>query len=289
MPASTRLMVTGWAADPSGDGAGVDAVRMYLGDPNADGQDLGLATSGQPRPDVARTLGDSRFTNSGFQLAVELPAGDYTLTIYAHRNTAGPDDGWVVYTTSFTASASVRPDPRAVAVLGGDQPAARAANPSNNGAIVMGGGNGRTPNSDVPFSASSPDGNQIRTSVTNRNDPIPLDPIIPGATSSYSPGRNDPEIADATGSGSNIRISVASDNQGGSNNGNQYRTGSVSISGGQGNACPGPNSRQHAEHEPATPEHAVGHAPAAHRLQHPRLWQQRAVHPHKPGWCHQRV
>src|SRR5690349_25100599 len=106
-PSSTRLMVAGWAADPMGDGAGVDMVRMYLGDPNADGQDLGAATYGQSRPDVARTLGDSRFTNSGFQLAVEVPPGDYTLTVYAHRNTAGPDDGWVLYSTSFTASASV--------------------------------------------------------------------------------------------------------------------------------------------------------------------------------------
>jgi hypothetical protein len=187
-PASTRLMVAGWAADPTGDGAGVDAVRVYLGDPNADGQDLGMATSGQPRPDVARTLGDSRFTNSGFQLAVELPPGDHTLTIYAHRNTAGPDDGWVVYSTSFTASASVRPDPRAVALLGGDQPPVRTANPSNSGAIIAGGGNGRTATGDTAWSASSPDGSQIRTTVSNRNDPIPLDPIIPGATSSYSPG-----------------------------------------------------------------------------------------------------
>jgi hypothetical protein len=236
-PASTRLMVTGWAADPTGDGVGVDAVRVYLGDPNVDGQDLGAATFGQPRPDVATTLGDSRFTNSGFQLAVELPAGDYTLTIYAHRNTAGTDDGWVVYSTSFTASASVRPDPRAVALLGGDQPPVRTANPSSNGAIVAGGG--RTGTADVPFSATN-DGGAIRTTVSNRNDPIPLDPIIPGATSSYSPGRNEAELADATGSGSGIRISVASDS-GVGGNGSTYRTGNVSRTGGQGNACPGPN------------------------------------------------
>src|SRR5581483_12072224 len=102
-PSSTRLMVSGWAGDPTGDGAGVDMVRMYLGDPNADGQDLGAATYGQSRPDVVRTLGDSRFANSGFQLAVELPPGDYTLTVYAHRNTASQDEGWVVYSTSFTA------------------------------------------------------------------------------------------------------------------------------------------------------------------------------------------
>ncbi|HZS00788.1 MAG TPA: hypothetical protein VFE37_18870 [Chloroflexota bacterium] len=239
-PSSTRLMVSGWAADPTGDGAGVDAVRVYLGDPNADGQDLGAATYGQPRPDVARTLGDSRFTNSGFQLAVELPAGDYTLTIYAHRNTASQDEGWVVYSTSFTASASVRPDPRAVALLGGDQPPVRTANPSNNGAIIAGNGS-RTATGDTPWSASTPDGTQIRTTVTNSNDPIPLDPIIPGATSTYSPGRNDAELADPTGSGSNIRISVASDTMPGRNGNGQYSTGSVTLTGGQGNSCPGPN------------------------------------------------
>ncbi len=250
-PSSTRLMVAGWAADPTGDGVGVDAVRVYLGDPDADGQDLGAATFGQPRPDVARTLGDSRFTNSGFQLAVELPEGDYTLTIYAHRNTASNDDGWVVYSTPFTASASVRPDPRAVALLDGGQPPVRTANPSpngaGNGAIIAGGGNGRTATGDVPFSASSSDGTQIRTTVSNRNDPIPLDPIIPGATSSVSLGRNDPELADPTGSGAGIRVSVASDpSAGGSNNG-QYQTGPVTIVGGQGNTCPGPNCPANAQ------------------------------------------
>ena len=58
---STRMMVSGWAADPSGRGTGVDIVEIYLGDPQADGMDLGAATYGQPRPDVARTLGDPRF------------------------------------------------------------------------------------------------------------------------------------------------------------------------------------------------------------------------------------
>jgi hypothetical protein len=239
-PASTRLMINGWAADPAGDSAGVDLVRVYLGDPNVDGQDLGLATYGQPRPDVAQTLGDSRFTNSGFQLAVELPPGDYTLTIYAHRNTASSDDGWVVYSTPFTASASVRPDPRAVALLGGEQQPVRTSNQPNNGAIIMGGGNGRSGTTETAWSGSSPDGSQIRTTISSRNDPIPLDPIIPGATSSYSPGRNDPELADATGSGSGIRVSVASDTVAGAN-GSGYRTGSVTLTGGQGAACPGPN------------------------------------------------
>jgi hypothetical protein len=239
-PSSTRLMVSGWAADPTGDGAGVDMVRMYLGDPNADGQDLGAATYGQSRPDVAHTLGDSRFTNSGFQLAVELPAGDYTLTIYAHRNTASPDDGWVVYSTSFTASASVRPDPRAAALLGGDQPQVRTANPGNGGSgAILAGGGGNRGSGDVPFSINSPDGSQIRSTVSNQNDPIPLEPIIPGAASATMTGSNSPELADPTGSGANIRVSVASDTNlpGGSG----YRTGQVSMVGGQGNQCPGQN------------------------------------------------
>ena len=220
----TRLMVNGWAADPSGQGAGVDAVRVYLGDPNSDGQDLGAATYGQSRPDVARTLGDSRFTNSGFELAVELPAGSYTVSVYAHRSGAGPDEGWAVASTSFTASASVRPDPRAVALLGGDQPQVRtAAPPTTSPTAAMGGGRSGITGGGA-FSVTNDDG-AIRTTVSRTNDPIPLDPIVPGMSSAQGTGAGGAELADPTGSGAGIRRSVASDPIPGTSGGSgQYST-----------------------------------------------------------------
>ena len=249
-PVSTRMMVSGWAADPAGQDSGVDRVLLYLGDPNNGGQELGLATYGQPRPDVVRTLGDARFANSGFQLAVELPPGDYTLTVYAHKNTAGPDEGWVVYSAPFSASASVRPDPQAVALLGGEQPQVRTAAPgTSSGTAAATGPAGRPSTVDRAFgggtspggfNVSSPDGVGIRTTVS-RHDPIPLDPLVPGMSSAQGTA-NAVELADPTGSGSGIRTSVASESVGGvGNNNGQYRTGSVTMTGGSGNTCPGPN------------------------------------------------
>jgi len=237
-PSSTRFMVNGWAADPTGRGTGVDIVEVYLGDPQDGGQDLGQATYGQPRPDVARTLGDQRFTNSGFQLALEVPPGQYTLFVLAHLNTAGPDDGWASYSVDFNASASVRPDPQAVAILNGDQPQVRSAAPPP--ATAASGGASSSRGGPGSFSATVDSSGGIRT-TTAVNDPIPLDPVVPGISSTQAQGR--PELADPTGSGAGIRQSVISEGQPGANGGNngQYRTGPVTLTGGSGNTCPGPN------------------------------------------------
>ncbi len=93
---SVQASISGWAVDPSGPGSGVDAVHVYLdgepGQPRA--RFLGQASYGQPRPDVARTLGDARFTNSGFALLSELPPGTHSLFVYAHTAGAGAQEGW---------------------------------------------------------------------------------------------------------------------------------------------------------------------------------------------------
>jgi hypothetical protein len=93
---SVQASISGWAVDPAGPGTGVDAVHVYLdgepGQPRA--RFLGQASYGQPRPDVARTLGDARFTNSGFALLSELPPGTHSLYVYAHTAGAGPQEGW---------------------------------------------------------------------------------------------------------------------------------------------------------------------------------------------------
>src|SRR5262249_33276992 len=182
----------------------------YLGDPNAGGQPLGAATYGQARPDVARTLGDARFTNSGFQLAVELPAGQHEIYVYAHRNTAASEDGWAVTSVSFTASTSVRPDAQAAALLGGDQPQVRTAAPQTTTTTPS-----RAPGlppASVTGPGSAPEGlGTAMRFVGSRDDPIPLEPSVPGMATAQGTGANGPELADPTGSGSGIRVSAASD------------------------------------------------------------------------------
>jgi hypothetical protein len=225
-PSSTRMMVSGWAADPTGTGTGVDRVVAYLGNPEAGGQDLGELTYGQPRQDVARLLGEARFTNTGFQLAIELPPGDHTLYVFAHLNTAGRDDGWSVYSIPFSASASVRPDPQAATLLGTDQPLVRTAAPAPASASNGGGSLRRA----GEFTASNDNG-AIRV-TPSRHDPIPLDPLVPGMSSLLQEsGLQSAEVADATGSGGALR-NVAT---------GQYSTGTVTMQGGGGTQCPGPN------------------------------------------------
>jgi hypothetical protein len=229
-PSSTRMMITGWAADPtaSESGTGVDRVVAYLGDPEAGGQDLGELTYGQRREDVARLLGDARFTTTGFQLAIELPAGDHTLYVFAHRTGAGRDDGWSVYTTPFSASASIRPDPQAATLLGVDQPLVRTAAPPPPAA----GANSRRGSGDFTTSVDINGGNGGGRVTSSRNDPIPLDPIVPGmSTLLEASGLQTADLMDTTGSG----VGVSSARTG------PYTTGPVTMSGGGNTQCPGPN------------------------------------------------
>jgi hypothetical protein len=92
----TVVQIGGWAVDPAGPESGIDAVHVYLdaepGMPRS--RFLGQASYGLPRPDVARQLGDARFTNSGFSLLAELPPGVHSVFVYAHSAGTGPQDGW---------------------------------------------------------------------------------------------------------------------------------------------------------------------------------------------------
>jgi len=96
----STLTVSGWAVDRGAPtGTGVDQVHVYAY-PTGGGSPIGLgvATYGLSRPDVASGLGDSRFTNSGFQIAAPLAAGNYTITAYMHSTVSG--------TFNLTASAT---------------------------------------------------------------------------------------------------------------------------------------------------------------------------------------
>jgi hypothetical protein len=83
----TQVVVGGWAVDTAGPGTGIEAVRIYLDNRmDAGGTLLGEATYGKSRPDVATTLGNSAFANSGFDYLWTprgLSAGSHRLYVHA--------------------------------------------------------------------------------------------------------------------------------------------------------------------------------------------------------------
>lgn len=84
-----RAVVRGWAINNAmNNGTGVDHVHIYLDAPYPQGQLLGEATYGLPRPDVAQAFGSSQFTNSGYDFVWDvstLSEGTHSLYIYARN------------------------------------------------------------------------------------------------------------------------------------------------------------------------------------------------------------
>jgi len=87
--------IAGWALDLAAtEGAGIDTVHVWAypaagGDPIF----LGVADSGDSRPDVAETYG-GQFERSSFSLmANALPPGTYDVVVYAHRGSTGTFEG----------------------------------------------------------------------------------------------------------------------------------------------------------------------------------------------------
>ena len=83
--------IAGWALDAAAtSGSGVDAIHVWAypslgGTPTFAGSGL----LGRPRPDVAAIFG-AQFANAGFELTVgNLPAGSYTLVVYARQASTG--------------------------------------------------------------------------------------------------------------------------------------------------------------------------------------------------------
>jgi len=80
-----QTLIGGWAADLAGPGTGVDEVRVYLD--SANGRLLGNATYGKPRPDVAQSLGNQAFLNTGYDLLftpTNVSTGPHTIVVQAH-------------------------------------------------------------------------------------------------------------------------------------------------------------------------------------------------------------
>ncbi|HLI27014.1 MAG TPA: hypothetical protein VKZ60_08095 [Chloroflexota bacterium] len=95
-----RFTATGWAADLDGPGTGVDQVHVYLGGEAGRGYFLGAAHYGEERPDVGRQLGHIRYSLAGWSLTVEVPPGEQTLYVYAHRR--GTETWSAPTTVTFT-------------------------------------------------------------------------------------------------------------------------------------------------------------------------------------------
>jgi hypothetical protein len=115
----SSFVVAGWALDGSAPtGSGIDAVHVWAY-PSSGGAPMfaGAATLGHARPDVAAAFGP-QFDTTGYALDVQnLPAGSYTLIVYAHQASSG----------AFAAERAVRVTvtaPRPFIVI--DVPAANA-------------------------------------------------------------------------------------------------------------------------------------------------------------------
>jgi hypothetical protein len=83
------FVVSGWAVELNAQaGTGVDVIHIWATSPSGAAIFLGTAAYGLARPDVGAWLG-APYTASGFALTASLPAGNYTLSVYARSTTTG--------------------------------------------------------------------------------------------------------------------------------------------------------------------------------------------------------
>ena len=83
----------GWAVEKSGiNSPEITAVHVYDGPAAGAKNQVGIATYGIARPDVAQSFGKANFTNCGFTLGVNssrLAKGTHVLYVYAHNEQLG--------------------------------------------------------------------------------------------------------------------------------------------------------------------------------------------------------
>jgi hypothetical protein len=85
----STFVVAGWAVEFNATaGTGVDLIHIWATSPTGTATFLGAAAYGFERPDVGAWLGP-QYTPSGFALTASLPAGGYTLSVYARSTATG--------------------------------------------------------------------------------------------------------------------------------------------------------------------------------------------------------
>jgi len=103
---TSGFTVAGWFVDRTAQGwAGADDVQVFLGAMGGDGRMLARAQFAQSRPDVGTALGNPYWAASGFNAFIPagaVPAGNQTLSLYAHT----PGKGWWFKTVQVNVSAS---------------------------------------------------------------------------------------------------------------------------------------------------------------------------------------
>jgi hypothetical protein len=108
------LLVSGWADDTTAQGwSGIDGVEVWAGAQGSGGTKLATGTVGQPRPDIAESIGGG-FVNSGFSAVVpssawsNLQPGNLTLYVYIHTPNKG---SWYRTVATTLVQAPVLPYP----------------------------------------------------------------------------------------------------------------------------------------------------------------------------------
>jgi hypothetical protein len=83
------FVLSGWAVEfNAAAGTGIDLIHVWATSPSGAATFVGAATYGLDRPDVGAWLGP-QYAASGFALTASLPAGTYTLSVYARSATTG--------------------------------------------------------------------------------------------------------------------------------------------------------------------------------------------------------
>jgi hypothetical protein len=131
---TTGFVIAGWAADMGAtSGTGIDNVIAWAFPSNGGAAILaGVATYGGARPDVAAALGNAKYTNTGYGLTAMLPAGSYTLAVYAHSFV---DNSW---NTPTLRNITVQPPP-SNPLMWVDQPGPTTIYTQAPGGIIVGG------------------------------------------------------------------------------------------------------------------------------------------------------
>lgn len=114
VPAGQPFVVSGWAFNADAADTGIDSVVIrYMPLPmvvGAKAMELGSATYGVDRPDVAQHFSAPQFRHSGFTLqAPPLPPGDYAILAFFQKNNATAPIGFMqIDVTVFNPGSGVR-------------------------------------------------------------------------------------------------------------------------------------------------------------------------------------